>query len=53
MMKDAHKMLQPEKDEAGEGRAPIPALLVFAPDRPDPQPEAEQAPATAASLKPQ
>ena len=42
MMKDAHKMLQLEKDEAGEGRAPIPARFVFARDRPDPQPEAEQ-----------
>jgi hypothetical protein len=41
MMHDAHKMLQPAKDEVGEGRAPIPARFVFAPDTPDPAPEGE------------
>ncbi len=38
MMADAHKMLQPQKDETGEGRAPIPARFVMAPDTPDPAP---------------
>ena len=47
MMSDAHNMLQPEKDEAGAGRAPIPARFVFAADTPDPQPESEEAPAAA------
>jgi hypothetical protein len=52
MMHDAHGMLQPEKDEAGEGRAPIPARFVLDPHTPELQPEGAEAP-TAASSKPQ
>ncbi len=45
-------MLQPEKDEAGAGRAPIPARFVLAKDTPEPQPEGE-AEAVAASSRSQ
>ncbi len=41
MMHDAHKMLQPAKDEAGEGRAPIPARFVYAGQQYAPQPPAD------------
>jgi hypothetical protein len=36
MMADAHHMLQPSKDEGGEGRVPVHAQFVFAPSEPPP-----------------
>jgi hypothetical protein len=40
MMHDAHRMLQPAKDEAGEGRSPIPARFVYADQQSGAQPQA-------------
>jgi hypothetical protein len=35
MMRDAHEMLQPKKDESGTQRAPVPARFVFASSEPE------------------